>query len=147
MRDIESGQIIAVASGHLSGCNPFQVEINERTGKPDSAKGDRELQQIIEILKKSEADVKVIAIDSNVTAAHPRLSLLKDAGYSLDYQNYLEPTCTNPYQAISTRIDWIAVKSSDMPTTVHNIPVLGVSLNSPQTNISDHKPVAAKLSY
>lgn len=147
LRDIKSGQTIVVASGHLSGCNPFRVEINEHTGKPDSAKGDRELLQIIETLENSKADMKIIAMDSNVTAAHPRLSMLKDAGYALDYSNYLDPTCTNPWQVINTRIDWIAVKSLDAPATVHNIPVLGVGLNSPQTNMSDHKPIAAMLSY
>ncbi len=147
LRNLESGQTIVVASGHLSGCNPFRVEVNEHTGVSDSAKGDKELLEIIKILEISDADIKVIAMDSNVTAAHPRLSLLKKAGYALDYSNYLDPTCTNPGQVINTRIDWIAVKSSDTPTTIHNIPVLGVGLNSPQTNMSDHKPVAARLSY
>lgn len=145
--DIESGQVIAVASGHLSGCNPFQMIIDENTGISDSSKGDKELQEIIEALQSSKAEIKIIAMDSNVTAMHPRLSLLKEAGYGLDSQKYLDSTCTNPHQVINTRIDWIAVQSLDTPVKIHNIPVLGVGLNSPQTNISDHKPIAAKLFY
>jgi hypothetical protein len=30
---------------------------------------------------------------------------------------------------------------------ITNIPVLSVGLNNHQTNISDHKPVAAKIQY
>lgn len=147
LRDIETDQKIAVASGHIAGCNPFNVELDEHTGKLDSTKGDNELHELIEILDDSDATIKAIAMDSNVTPFHPRLSMLKESGYNLDYLNYLEPTCTSPWQIINTRIDWIAVKSLDAPFTIHNIPVMGVNLNSPQTNMSDHKPIAAKVKY
>lgn len=147
LRELESGQTVAVASGHLSGCNPFRIETDEQTGNSDSAKGDKELLQIIDLLEKSNADIKVIAMDSNVTASHPRMALLKEADYTLDSSKYLDPSCTSPWQVLNTRIDWIAVKLQDPPISIHNIPVLGVGLNSPQTNISDHKPIAARLSF
>ncbi len=83
-------------------------------------------------------------MDSNVTATHPRLQLLKQAGYTLDADRFLEPTCTNPAVLLNTRLDWIAVKT-ESPMAVHNIPVLNVGLNSPQTNISDHKPIASRV--
>jgi len=140
LKDIESGQVIAVASGHLSGCNPFRIEIDKQTGRKDSSKGDQELMQILEALDKLSAEIKVLAMDSNVTAMHPRLFLLKNAAYKLDYHNFLDPTCTNPWLVLNTRIDWIAVSSSKIPLTIHNIPVLGVGLNCPQSNMSDHKP-------
>lgn len=146
LRELESDHIILVASGHLSGCNPFHTVVNETTRKPDSLRGDRELSRIINTLEDCKADLKIIAMDSNVTATHPRLALLKEAGYTLDYNNYLDATCTSPWQILGTRIDWIAFKSANPAVQVHNIPVLGVGLNSPQTNVSDHKPIAARFS-
>lgn len=137
----ESGKRVTVASGHITGCNPYRVE------NGDSAKGDAELQAVIEVLDNQEADIMVIGMDSNVTALHPRLNILKDANYQLDSENYLEATCSNPNQVLNTRIDWIALKAHGQDVTVINIPVLGVGLNSIQTNISDHKPIAAKISF
>jgi len=145
LRDLNEGQTVVIASGHLSGCNPFEVETNDK-GEPDAAKGDADLRLIIETLASVDADLQIIGMDSNVTATHPRLTILKEAGYRVDYTNYLEPTCTNPWQILDTRIDWITVKSGEN-TTLRNIPVLGIGLNSPQTNISDHKPIAASISY
>ena len=147
LRDRESDKKVLVASGHLKGCNPFRVVRDSRTGGLDSTRGDKGLQKIIQRLERSSADIKVIAMDSNVTATHPRLSQLKESGYTLDYENYLEPTCTNPWQVLNTRIDWIAVKSPDKTIAISNVPVLGVNLNSPRTNISDHKPVAARVHF
>lgn len=133
-----SGKTVIVASGHLTGCNPFK-------GGSDSKKGDQELTGILKLFEDQEADIKIIAMDSNVTATHPRLKIVKDFGYQLDYENYIENTCTNPYLILNTRLDWIAVKGEEI--AINNIPVLGVGLNSIQTNVSDHKPVAAKISY
>lgn len=144
--DKESGKTVLVASGHISGCNPYCVEKDHTTGVLDSAKGDAELQAVVELFNSYDADLMLIGMDSNVTSLHPRLSILKDAGYQIDYENYLEPTCTNPYQVLNTRIDWIALKSTAV-VSITNIPVLGVGLNSIQTNISDHKPIAAKITY
>lgn len=144
LRDLQSGETVAIASAHLTGCNPFTAAIDPKTGKADSVKGDDELREVLELLEGISADVKIVAMDSNVTATHPRLNILKDVGYSLDYTNYLEPTCTNPHFIFDTRIDWIAVKSSN-PTHIANIPVQGVGLNNPQNNMSDHKPIAARI--
>lgn len=144
--DKESGKTCIIASCHLTGCNPYQIEKNVETGISDAAKGDCELQAVIDLLNQQTADVMIIGMDSNVTSLHPRLNLLKNAQYKIDYENYLEPTCTNPYQVLNTRIDWIALKSP-LNTTITNIPVLSVGLNSMQTNISDHKPIAAKIQY
>lgn len=146
-RHLATGKTVIVASGHLSGCNPFVPSTVDTLGTLDSDKGDRELQEIIKILENSTSDIKLIAMDSNVTAAHPRLSLLKRADYKLDYLNYLDATCTSPWQVLDTRIDWISVKSTDNTASISNIPVLGIGLNSPQTNVSDHKPIAAKISF
>lgn len=140
--DKESGKTVLIASGHLTGCNPYKQENN------DSKKGDTELNAIISLFEETNADFKVIGMDSNVTSLHPRLNILKDAGYQIDYENYLDPTCANPHQALNTRIDWIAVKNGISPIkTITNIPVLNVGLNSLETNISDHKPIASKISY
>jgi hypothetical protein len=66
----------------------------------------------------------------------------------LDARNFLEPTCSNPYLVLNTRIDWIAVKGNRTALpSITNIPVSSVGLNSIETNISDHKPIAAKISY
>jgi len=143
--DKETGKIISIASGHITGCNPYRIEKNA-SGIPDSAKGDNELQAIVNLFDNQETDLAIIGMDSNVTSLHPRLNILKDGGYQLDYENYLEPTCTNPYQVLNTRIDWICLKTS-LNATIINIPVPSVGLNNIRTNISDHKPVAAKISY
>jgi hypothetical protein len=146
--DKESSQTLLVASGHISGCNPYRIEKNSATGAADSAKGDAELQTVVELFDRLDADLMLIGMDSNVTSLHPRLNILKDAGYQMDYENHLEPTCTNPHQVLNTRIDWIALKSPHAKAvSVTNIPVLNVGLNSIQTNISDHKPIAAKITY
>jgi hypothetical protein len=146
--DKESNKTILVASGHITGCNPYRIEKNQETGAIDSAKGDTELQSIVELLENHGADFMLIGMDSNVTSLHPRLNILNNAGFQIDYENYIEPTCTNPYQVLNTRIDWIALKSSSTNVaSVVNIPVLNVGLNSIQTNISDHKPIAAKVKY
>ena len=146
--DKESGKTVLVASGHISGCNPYRIEKDHTTGAADSAKGDAELQAVVELFNSYDADLMLIGMDSNVTSLHPRLNILKDAGYQIDYENHLEPTCTNPYQVLNTRIDWIALKSTNAKAvSVANIPVLSVGLNSIQTNISDHKPIAAKITY
>jgi hypothetical protein len=140
LQDKQSEKTVLVASGHISGCNPYKVENN------DSTKGDNELKTVIALLDANDADVKIIGMDSNVTSLHPRLNILKDAGYTIDCNHFIEPTCTNPYQVLNTRIDWISVKEgSDI--AISNIPVLNVGLNSMQTNISDHKPIAAKIVY
>lgn len=144
----ESGKTVLVASGHISGCNPYRIENDPATGLSDSSKGDTELKAIVELFDQGEADFLVIGMDSNVTSLHPRLNILKDASYQLDYENYLDPTCANPHQVLNTRIDWIAVKPGQSPVaSIINIPVLGVDLNNIQTNISDHKPIAAKITY
>jgi hypothetical protein len=145
LRDKETGKTVLVASGHLTGCNPYRVELNEKTSLNDSAKGDSELQTTVNLFDQLGADLMLVGMDSNVTSLHPRLTILKQSGYQLDYEHFLEPTCTNPYQVLNTRIDWIAVKSTQASVT--NIPVLSIGLNNIQTNISDHKPVAAKISY
>lgn len=144
-RDRESGQIIALASGHLTGCDPFKQGVNPSTGLPDSTRGDEELKRILATLDQLEGTLKILAMDSNVTATHPRLNQLAAAEFRLDSENALEETCTNPITALNTRIDWIGIKSSDRGITITNIPVQNVGLNSPTTNISDHKPIAAKI--
>lgn len=146
LRDKETGKIVSIASGHITGCNPYRTEKDPATGVADSAKGDREIQTIIDIFNKKDSDLMIIGMDSNVTSLHPRLTILKDAGYQMDYENYLEPTCSNPYLALNTRIDWILVKSK-VNASITNIPVLSVGLNNIKTNISDHKPIASKITY
>lgn len=148
LRDKESGKTVLVASGHITGCNPYREEKDLTTGVADSAKGDSELQAVIDLFDDRQADFMVIAMDSNVTSVHPRLKLLKEAGYKVDSDNFMEQTCTNPNMMLNTRIDWIGVKSSKGEAAfIRNIPVLGVGLNSIQTNISDHKPIAAKVNF
>jgi len=143
LQDKENQKIVLVASGHFTGCNPYIAHI-DANGILDSAKGDAELQSVLQVLEETNADVKLIGMDSNVTSLHPRLNLVKDAAYALDSENYLEPTCSNPHLVLNTRIDWIAVKGD---ASITNIPVLNVHLNHMQTNISDHKPIAAKVTY
>jgi hypothetical protein len=147
LQDKETGKIVLIASGHITGCNPYRIEKNPKTGVSDSAKGDNEIQTIVDLFNDQEADLMIIGMDSNVTSLHPRLKILKKAGYQIDCENYLEPTCTNPYQVLNTRIDWICLKSNLDNASIVNIPVLSVGLNSMITNISDHKPIAAKVSY
>lgn len=144
-KDLKSGKTVAVGSGHICGCNPFSTVIDQATGIADSDRGDVELEALIEALASSHAEIQVLGIDSNVTATHPRLKIVRDAGYAIDFQNYLYPTCTYPHGILNTRIDWIAVKSSGCNVEIQNIPVLGVGLNSYQTNMSDHRPIAAKI--
>lgn len=147
-RDKESGKTVLIASGHITGCNPFKAVKDPQSDKTDSTKGDNELTTILRLLDETEADIKMIGMDSNVTATHPRLKIVKRFGYQMDSENYLGPTCTNPYQILDTRLDWIAVKSmDDVSVSITNIPVNGVGLNSIQTNISDHKPVAARINF
>jgi hypothetical protein len=147
-KDRTTEKTVLVASGHLTGSNPFIVETNKKTNVRDSDAGDNELYAMIATFADVEADIKILALDSNVTATHPRMHIFKSAGFHIDASQFLEHTCTNPYQVMNTRIDWIAIKShNDTTATVTNIPVLGVGLNSIQTNISDHKPIAAKIHY
>jgi hypothetical protein len=143
----ETGRSVLVASAHLTGCNPFFVEKDE-AGDQDSARGDGEMGAIIDTFNAREGDLLLLGMDSNVTSLHPRLKLLKEADYALDHENYLEPTCTNPYQVLDTRIDWIALKSNlRMPVKIQNIPILSIGLNNISTNMSDHKPIAAKITF
>lgn len=147
LKDKESGKTVAIASGHITGCNPFMIITNPETGERDSAKGDSEIQKILDVLNSTGADLQIIGMDSNVTGTHPRLQILKNADFQLDSENYLDMTCTNPYQVLNTRLDWIAVKAHLTNVSITNIPVLGIGLNSIQTNVSDHKPIAAKINY
>lgn len=148
LQELESKRTVLVASGHISGCNPYTVVVSPDTGISDSAKGDNELRSICEVLDNQEADIKIIGMDSNVTPMHPRLKLIKESGYQIDGDNFVDPTCTSPHQILNTRIDWIAVKSNkEIDASVTNIPVFGVGLNSIQTNISDHKPIASRIQY
>lgn len=152
LKDNKTDDLILIASVHLSGCNPYQKIITEYTDPKkgnvktsDSEKGDLEISSILKIMEEMEASIKLIAMDSNVTSLHPRLEIIKNAGFKLDYENFIEMTCTNPYQALNTRIDWIFVNATNAAIT--NIPVLNIGLNSIQTNMSDHKPIAAKIKY
>ena len=138
--DKESQKTLLVVSGHLSGCNPFQVNQN------DSLKGDEELTALLATIDSYAYDICLIALDANVTSMHPRMKIFKNHGFKLDYQNFLETSCTNPYLILNTRIDWIVVKAKEN-VNITNIPILGVGLNSIETNISDHKPIAAKVVY
>lgn len=144
--DIHSGKQLLVASAHLKGCNPFQVELEPATGRSDSWQGDRELTKLLALFEAEEVDLVLIGMDSNVTATHPRLELLRQAGYQIDAKNYLEMSCTNPISVLNTRIDWIAVKNkSSEQVEIVNLPVFNVGLNAIENNMSDHKPVAAKV--
>lgn len=140
--DKETNKTVLVASAHLTGCNPYRID------KGDSAKGDAELKTIIDAFNNYEADILLIGMDSNVTSLHPRMHILREADYQLDTENCLEPTCTNPYQVLNTRIDWIALKTNHgLAASVKNVPVSNVGLNNMKTNMSDHKPIAAKVIY
>jgi hypothetical protein len=145
LKDKTTSKKILIASAHITGCHPYKIVIDEK-GNLDSQKGDSELKAVIDRFESEKADFKLIAMDSNVTALHPRLNLVKQAGYQLDYENYLEPTCTNPIMVLPTRIDWIVLKNQT-PAKVVNIPVSNVTLNSMENNMSDHRPIAAKVIY
>jgi len=145
LKNKETGQHIAVASAHLKGCNPFSVEVNPETQKPDSERGSNQLKEILAKLENSDSDIKIIAMDSNVCASHPRLSLLKESDYKIDYNNALGNTCTSPIQILNTRIDWIGAKSNTENISIRNIDIAEVKLNSHNTNISDHRPVASEI--
>ena len=147
LKDKQSDKTVLVASAHLSGCNPIKIDLDPTTGAPDSVQGDAELRAIVKLFNKEDADLKLIGMDSNVTPFHPRLKILQKSGYRMDAENFIEPTCTNPYKILNTRIDWIALKSDLKDVNISNIPLFGVGLNSIQTNMSDHKPIAAKVSY
>ena len=145
LKDRVSNKTLLVASGHLSGCDPYVVRKDKKKGKLDCAKGDHELRSLVDFLESRQADCRVIGMDANVTSLHPRLSILKDYGYRLDYENFLEPTCSNPAYTLNTRIDWIVLKGDN--ATITNIPVLSIGLNTIQSNASDHKPIAAKIEF
>ena len=85
-------------------------------------------------------------MDANVTACHPRLSLLKKTDFKVDYKNYFESTNTYPYFVVNVRLDWIAVKSKH-EIAISNVPILSVGLNTIQTNMSDHKPISARITF
>lgn len=142
LRDNTTQKTVAVATGHLMGCNPFQ-RVYDQEGKPDSIKGDKQLSTIIQTLDRTGADVQIVGMDSNVTALHPRLQLLRRAGFAFDGDHFIETTCPSPYFICNTRLDWIAAKGA----SVMNMPVMNVDLNSLCTNPSDHKPIAARVHY
>jgi hypothetical protein len=145
--DKETGCSVLVASAHLTGCDPF-YPLYDAHGISDSKKGDIELWDLLHFLKDSKSDFIVIGMDSNVTSLHPRLKFLKDAAFKMDAQNFIEPSCTNPYYLLDTRIDWIAYKEKGrVGSKITNIPVLGIGLNNVYNNMSDHRPVAAKITY
>lgn len=144
LRERETGRRVAVASCHLTGCDPYREVIDPATGRSDAAAGNEELRAVLTELEKIGAEVTIIGMDSNVTALHPRLHALKEAEYRIDYKNYLETTCTNPHLIVNTRLDWIALKTKE-PASITNIPVLSVGLNQSRGNMSDHKPIAARI--
>lgn len=147
LRDRVNNKVILVASGHFTGCNPYRTEQNPHTGALDSARGDAELQNVVDMFNTHSVDLTLLGMDSNVTSLHPRLRILKDAGFELDYTNYLEQTCTNPYYVLNTRIDWIMIKSPSQTATITNLPIPNIGLNNIADNFSDHKPIAASVSY
>lgn len=142
LRDKLAQKTVAVASAHLQGCNPF-MRVFDKEGKPDSDKGDKQLSDVIRMLDQTGADLQIIGMDSNVTALHPRLERLLDAGFVIDGDHFIEPTCPSPYFICNTRLDWIAAKGASLL----NMPVMNVDLNSLCTNPSDHKPIAARVHY
>jgi hypothetical protein len=132
---------VAIATGHLNGCNPFQEE--HKKGKSDSLKGDKQLTEIVEHLDKTNADLRIVAMDANVTTTHPRLRILPKEGYRFDARNFVEPTCPNPYFITNLRLDHIAVKGG----SIEHKPVAGTTLNELESCPSDHKPVVAKIRH
>lgn len=140
----DSGKTVLVASAHLTGCHPFVVVSNGNNDQKDSDKGDSELRAVFQRFEEISADIKVIGMDSNVAATHPRMKIIQEYSYDLDAENFIEQTCANPNLIVNTRIDWIALQAKNASIT--NIPVMGIGLNSLQTNMSDHKPIAAKIS-
>ena len=147
--DKVDNSIVAVASAHLTGCNPYKNEINPDNGRSDSMQGNLELITIMEWMEEQiDPDLLVIGMDSNVTPHHPRLLNLKRYYYQMDTHNELYATCTNPNLVLDTRIDFIAIRPRRViydDVSITNIPVLGVDLNNIENNISDHKPVAAEI--
>lgn len=133
--DLDLGKKVLLVSAHLTGCHPY-------VGGEDARKGDAELRAIFNLLQDYEADFVLIGMDANVASTHPRMELIKEGGFSIDYTHFIEPTCTNPHLMLNTRIDWIIAKGN---LGITNIPVLGVGLNSLESNMSDHKPVAASI--
>lgn len=144
LQDLLTGEVVAIASAHLKGSHPYHRVIV--AGGWDSKQGDEELKSILNMLESSPAAIKLIGMDANVTAMHPRLQLLSEKGYRVDFNNALYPTCTNPELLLNTRIDWIAIQSK-MQVNIVNLPIQDVHLNDITTNISDHKPIAARVSY
>ena len=142
LRDKTTQKMVAIATGHLQGCNPFQ-KVYDEAGKPDSAKGDQQLSAIVQALDRTGAEVQIVGIDSNVTALHPRLQILRTAGFEFDGDHFIETTCPSPYFICNTRLDWIAAKGASLV----NMPVMNVDLNNICTNPSDHKPIAARVHY
>ncbi|MCH9621556.1 MAG: hypothetical protein S4CHLAM20_09780 [Chlamydiia bacterium] len=142
--DNQTKKTISVASAHLTGCNPFLEEFNSETNISDAAKGNEQLHMTIKALNNTFADIKIIAMDSNVCATHPRLNILKENDFYLDYNSHLEATCTSPWQILNTRIDWIAIKSENQET-IQNLPIKSIELNSHSSNMSDHKPIASQI--
>lgn len=142
LRDKTTQKTVAVATAHLQGCNPFQ-RVYDQEGKSDSIKGDEQLSAVIQTIDRTGADVQIVGMDSNVTAMHPRLQMLRTAGFEFDGDHYIEPTCPSPYFICNTRLDWIAAKGASLV----NMPVMNVDLNNLSTNPSDHKPIAARVHY
>lgn len=147
LQDRTTLKIIAVASGHIYGCNAFNVQLNKKDGQPDSEKGDQQLINVLNYLNTIEADMEILGLDLNVTALHPRMKLLKKNNYKLDHERFLGPTCTNPVMLLNTRIDWIALKNRNTNASIKNIPINDIGLNDIYTNASDHKPIASVIKY
>jgi hypothetical protein len=143
--DVQDGKRILIVSAHLKGCDPFSSVV-ENAGY-DSQKGDYELFQIINFFNQRPADINIIGMDSNVTALHHRLGFLWNEGFQLDAENHLYPTCTNPQLMLNTRIDWIAMRiNNGLQANITNLKIKKIGLNDPKTNISDHRPIAARIS-
>jgi len=136
--DKTTQKTITIASAHLTGCNPY-------VKGPDSEKGDKQLKALISYLEKDDGNIKVIAMDSNVTAVHPRLKIVKDHHFILDYKNYIYPTCTSPYYCVDTRLDWIAVYDNKSCKRIENRKIEHCRLNAIEENFSDHAPVGADI--
>lgn len=126
---------VVVASAHLAGCNPFHDK------KGDGTAGTTLFANMLDAMDKAKADIQIVAMDSNVTATHPRLKELPKHGYKLDCEHHVYPTCVNPLSILNTRLDWIAVKSKDGKGTIENAQIKGVD----KMELSDHKPIAAMV--
>lgn len=135
LRDRLTNKTIAVGALHPVGCNPFLSNAGSKTG-------DETLKTALKVMETAQADLMIVGTDANVTPTHPRLGLFAEAGYKVD-PSFFYPTATNPVDFVDTKIDYIAVKGGE----IQNLPVLSVGLNSMRTNISDHKPLKAKIRY